>query len=185
MSGLPDEYCRSTNPERFLEFHKNVAALLDRLAREYEVVQTEAFKPLPMIRGSAHIRPPVTLTPQSGDAPAISVMFCEGPGLVLRVGDWAHELMPPCLCDACNPSPEREYEKFEQLVGDVVDGYFRETLTTPLFRSAKLTWRFGSGSRGHESGGTRTLRPEEAEAFQQTRSRRKKWQPWKRREVLR
>ena len=50
--------------------------------------------------------------------------------LVLGSGSsrWATDIFPSCGCDACHEMPDEEFERFTQLLSDVVAGRFRESL---------------------------------------------------------
>jgi hypothetical protein len=178
----PEAYSRVTNPERFLPLHTLALALLDRLTLEYDVIRTDAFTLMPNMTPFEQPHPPVTLTPIASEAAPIAIAFTTFPSLVVRYGKWLAMGFPVCGCDACAATAEREGERLQQLVGDVVAGRFREELRVPLFGRPELHWSFGDIARaGHLSEGGQNISRDEARMLHTGGPRRMLWRPWPRR----
>jgi hypothetical protein len=178
----PEAYSRVTNPERFLSLHTFALALLDRLVLEYEVLRTDAFTLTPNMTPFEQPHPPVTLTPIASGAAPVAIAFTTFPSLVVRYGKWSAMAFPDCGCDACAATAEREGERLEELVGDVVAGRFREKLHIPLFGSASVHWSFGDIARaGHLSEGGQNMSRDQARILNTGGPTRIHWQPWPRR----
>jgi Family of unknown function (DUF6226) len=178
----PEAYSRVTNPERFLSLHTFALALLDRLVLDYEVLNTDAFTLTPNMTPFEQPHPPVTLTPIASGAAPVAIAFTTFPSLVVRYGKWSAMAFPDCGCDACAATAEREGERLQQLVGDVVAGRFREKLHIPLFGSASVHWSFGDTARaGHLTEGGQNMSRDQARMLNAGGPRRIHWQPWPRR----
>jgi hypothetical protein len=175
----PEAYSRVANPERFLPLHTFALALLDRLAVEYDVIRSDAFRLMRYMTPFDQQLPPVTLTPIASGAAPIAIAFTTFPSLVVRYGKWSAMGFPACGCDACAETAEREGERLEQLVGDVVSGRFREELRIPLFGRPVIHWSFGDiASAGHLSEGGQNMSRDEARMLDTGGPRRMIWQPW-------
>ena len=175
----PEAYSRVTNPERFLPLHTFALALLDRLTMEYDVIRTDAFTLMPNMTPFKQARPPVTLTPVAAEAAPVAIAFTTFPSLLVRYGKWSAMALPSCGCDACAATAEREAEQFEQLLGDVVAGRFREELRIPFFGRARIHWSFGDITRaGHLSGGGESLSRDQARLLDTRGPKRILWQSW-------
>ena len=175
----PEAYSRVTNPERFLPLHTFALALLDRLTLEYDVIRTDAFTLMPNMTPFEQARPPVTLTPIASEAAPVAIAFTTFPSLAVRYGKWSAMALPNCGCDACAATAEREAEQFEQLLGDVVAGRFREELRIPLFGRAGVHWSFGDITRaGHLSEGGQGLSRDQARLLDTGGPKRILWQSW-------
>jgi hypothetical protein len=178
----PEAYSRVTNPERFLSLHTSALALLDRLILEYDVIRTDAFTFMPNMTPFDQARPPVTLTPTAPEAASVAIAFTTFPSLIVRYGKWSAMTFPNCGCDACAAAAEREEERLEELVGDVVAGRFREELHIPLFGSPGVRWSFGDIARaGHLSEGGHNMSRDQARILNTGGPRQIHWQPWPRR----
>jgi Family of unknown function (DUF6226) len=178
----PEAYSRVTNPERFLSLHTFALGLLDRLTLEYDVIRTEAFTLTPNMTPFEQPHPPVTLTPNASQAAPIAIAFTTFPSLVVHYGKWLAEGFPACGCDACAATAEREEERLEVLVGDVVAGRFREELRMPLFGRPAIHWSFGEIARaGHLSEGREYMSRDDARILHTGGPRRMLWRPWPRR----
>jgi len=175
----PEAYSRVTNPERFLPLHAFALALLDRLTLEYDVIRTDAFARMPDMTRFEQARLPVTLTPVASEAAPIAIAFTTFPSLVVRCGKWSAMGLPDCGCDACAATAEREAERLEQLLGDVVAGRFREELRIPLFGRAGVRWSFGDITRaGHLREGGQYLSRDQARLLDTGGPKRMLWQSW-------
>lgn len=175
----PEAYSRVTNPERFLPLHAFALALLDRLTLEYDVIRTDAFARMPNMTPFEQARLPVTLTPIGPEAAPVAIAFTTFPSLIVRCGKWSAMALPSCGCDACAATAEREAERFEQLLGDVVAGRFREELRIPLFGKAGVRWSFGDIARaGRLREGGRYSSRDQARLLYTGGPKRMVWQPW-------
>ena len=177
----PDAYSRVTSPERFLPLHTFALGLLDRLTLEYDVVRTEAFVLMPNMIPFEQARAPITLTPVATAAAPVAIAFSTFPSLAVRFGKWTAKGFPNCGCDACAETAVREGEELEQLVGDLVAGYFREEIHIPLFGRPNVHWSFGDMTLGHLGEGGEFLSRDQARALHTGGPKRMKWQPWPRR----
>ncbi len=179
-----EAYTRVTNPERFLPLHTLALVLVDQLTADYDVERTQAFALPPDMRPFEHARPPVTLTPLASEAAPIAIGFTSFPGLLVRCGRWFADSFPSCGCDACGADAAGEAERLESLLSPVVAGNFREKLSIPWFRDAKLRWALGDGNMraGYHGEGFRVVPRDQARALDSGGRRRVQWQPWPRRQ---
>lgn len=180
----PEAYSRVTNPERFLPLHGFALELVDQLRRDYEVTERSTFELIPgVMRPFEHALPPVTLTPTRADAAPIAIGFTRFPSLIVRCGRWFYSEFPGCGCDACDATAEGEIQRVDELVQDVVAGYFIEELRIPWLRSARVRWQHGPAMVGadYRAAGGRVLRAEDAEALRTAGIGLVEWRPWGRR----
>ena len=127
--GPPDDaYSRVTEPERFAPLHGWALEAVARLQTEYEVTLDEDGVTDADLERSPLSRPLMKLTPVQDSAAPITIAFTDFPGLGVRVGRWLTDRFPSCGCDACDEMPEDEFERFTELLSDVVAGRFRESL---------------------------------------------------------
>ena len=157
-SGEPPDnaYSRFTNPERFGTLHDWALEFVARLQTEYEVTLEEGEGLDAELERAPLSRPTLKLTPLRDDCAPVTIAFTAFPGLELRVGRWVREGFPSCGCDACDEMPEEEFERFKELVSDVVAGRFRESLHLQADGAGWSTRKFWSADDGHpRSGGSR------------------------------
>ena len=129
VEGSPDDaYSRVTEPERFRPLHDWALEALARLQTDYDVIRDESRGIDIELEGAPLSRPTSKVTPLEGSCAPITIAFTDSPGLSVRFGRWAHEWFPSCSCDACDEMPDKEFERFKQMLGDVVAGRFRESL---------------------------------------------------------
>ena len=125
---LDDAYTRFTNPERFCTLHDWALEAVARLRREYQVVLDEGEGMDDRLERAPLARPTKRLTPRHELRAPITIAFTAVPGLEVRAGRWFTDGFPPCHCDACDEQPEDEFERFTELLDDVVAGRFREAM---------------------------------------------------------
>ena len=171
---LPEAYTRVTNPERFRPLHDFALNLFERLAHEYDVVQSNEFELVPIImRPFDYARPPITLTPNAHDEAPISVAFTTFPSLVLRCGKFFNEPFPVCACDGCGRDADEEVDRLQHILDAVIAGEFLEEVELPLFGNAHLKYRLGriDGPHGLTSGGSGVSR-DDARKFRRANTMR-------------
>ena len=181
----PEAYSRVTNAERFRPVHGHALDVLARLQSAYDVTASATFDLLPgVMQPFEHARPPVTLTPAVPAAP-LSVAFTAFPSLLVRAGRWYGTSFPACGCDACDGGASDEVWRFDELVGHVVAGHFREEIRLPLLGEARLSYAFGPRAgidRAHAEGWG-VIPRDRARTLVGRGPRRIAWQPWPRRAV--
>ena len=175
---LDDPYTRFTEPERFLPLHDRALEAVARLHREYEVVREEGEGMDPRLERVPLARATVRLTPLRDDGAPITIAFTASPGVEVRAGRWFIDGFPSCHCDACDEQPEEEFERFTELLDDVVAGRFREAMRRQ---------RGGDGWSSHElwseesrsSGGSLVSRSQAARTLGGKTEITVEWQPWR------
>jgi Family of unknown function (DUF6226) len=141
----PEAYSRVTNPQRFAILHDVAAALLDRLASEFDVERrTGCGLDAELEGGSALARPSVVLVPRDHGAATIGVTFSAFPGLRVRFGQSCTAVFPACGCDACDETADSEIERLKSLFDDVTAGRFREAIWVPEAGAAWNEWELWS-----------------------------------------
>ncbi len=181
MEGPPEEaYSRVSEPERFLPMHDWALELVARLEQEYEVTREEGDGMEAELGELSLSRPTLRLTPLQNSCAPVTIALTDLPGLAVRVGRWGTDWFPSCGCDACDEMPGEEFERFDRLLGDVVAGRFRESLSLgPRGEgwSRMETWSV----RGFSSSG-RILPQEETVQILNGRERIVvQWLPWPKR----
>jgi hypothetical protein len=177
----PESYSRVTNFERFRPLHAFALDLIDRLTAEYDVVQSNSFALRFGMSAFDQARLPVTLTPPKPEAAPVTIAFTNFPSLVVCYGRWASDEFPSCGCDACAETADREEERLDGLIRDVVAGGFREETRIPLFFGhATLRYEFGEIGSRYRSGGS-FLSRDQARGLLAGGAPRVQWQPWERR----
>jgi len=130
MEGPPEEaYSRVTEPERFMPMQQWALELVARLEHEYEVTREEGESMDAQLGGLSLSRPTIKLTPLDDSCAPVTIALTNFPSLAVRVGRWGTDRFPSCGCDACDEMPDEEFERFEELLDDVVAGRFRESLS--------------------------------------------------------
>ena len=175
---LEDAYTRFTEPERFLPLHDWALEAMARLQRVYEVVREEGEGMDPRLERVPLARPTIRLAPLRDDGAPITIAFTASPGLEVRAGRWFTDGFPSCHCDACDEQPEEEFERFTELLDDVVAGRFREAMRRQ---------RGGDGWSSHElwseerrsSGGSLVSRSQAARTLGSETENTVEWQPWR------
>ena len=121
--GPPDEaYSRVTEPERFAPLHGWALEAVARLQTEYEATLNQDGVTDSELKRSPLSRPLIKFTPIQDSSAPITIAFTDFPGLGLRMGRWFTDYFPSCGCDACDEVPEDEFERFTELLSDVVAG---------------------------------------------------------------
>ncbi len=177
-----DAYSRVTAPERFGPLHGWALAAVARLQEDFEVTLYDGEVVDAELERVRLSRPTLKLTPLYDSYAPVTVAFTDFPGLGVRVGRWATDWFPSCGCDACDEVPEREFERFEGLLGDAVAGRFRESMGLRLIGDGWRTSEFWSDD--HRS--SRRSRVPRGEARQSLNGKREivlEWQPWPRRQA--
>lgn len=182
--GPPDDaYERVSEPERFRRLHRWALEAVAMLEAEYEVSKEEGAS-LGHHQGRAQLaRPTIKLTPLSDDAAPITIAFLDAPGLEVRLGRWETDVFPTCACDACDEMPEDQWDRFEQVVSDVVDGRFREALLLQPDGDVWRTAEMWSGFHRKSTGSTRVPRETALRELNGQERILLEWQPWSRKPV--
>ncbi len=175
---LDDAYTRFTNQERFLPLLDWALETVARLQREYGVVQEEGEGMDALLERVPPARPTVRLTPLRDDGAPITIAFTTSPGLEVRAGRWFTDGFPSCHCDACDEQPENEFERFEELLDDVVAGRFREAMRRQPGGDGWSSHEFWSGE-SRRSGGSLVSRSEASRTLGGETEIAVEWQPWR------
>ena len=166
-----EAYGRVTDAERFAVLHEWIAALLERLVEDYDVVRTDD------VGRDAHgdLAPTVTLTPARPDAATLRVTLTGVPGVAIRFGRWHDETYPHCGCDACDEQPDDLLDEMITTIEAVVMGGFSEELTSGSQRWLRTTVR----TLRRRGTSAELIEPAGYEAY--GAPGRHDWQPWPRR----
>ena len=122
-------------------------------------------------------RPTIRLTPLREDGAPITIAFTASPGLEVRAGRWFTDGFPSCHCDGCDEQPEDEFERFTELLDDVVAGRFREAMRRQPGGDGWSSREFWSGER-RRSGGSLVSRSEASRTLGGETEIAVEWQPW-------
>ena len=174
---LDDAYTRFTNQERFRPLHGWALEAVARLHREYEVVRDEGEGMDARLERAPLARPTIRLTPIQDTGAPITVAFPAVPGLEVRAGRWFTDVFPSCHCDACDEEPEEEFQRFSELLDDVVAGRFREAMRRQPEGTGWSSHEFRGGER-RSSGGSLVSRSEAAGTLGGETEIAVEWQPW-------
>ena len=156
MKPVDDAYTRFSNPERFGPLHEWALEAVAQLRRDHEVNVEEGRGMDPELERAPLSRATLKLTPFRDDCAPITIAFTASPGLEVRVGRWVTDVFSSCGCDACDEMPEEEFERFTEMVSDVVAGRFRESLSLLADGDGWSTREFWCADGGiHHSGGSR------------------------------
>lgn len=176
---LDDAYSRFTNPERFKPLHQWALETLARLQSEYDVTLEERIGLDDELERAPLSRPTIRMTPMQDSRAPVTIAFTDLPGLMVRVGWWATEVFPSCHCDACDEMPEEEFERFTELLDNVVAGRFRESMRLqpdgPGWSSREF-WNYD----GRSSGGSLVSRNKAARILGGKAETVVEWMPWQR-----
>jgi len=177
FEGPPAEaYSRVTNPERFAPLHPAALAQLQRLQDQFDVERVEDYEP---VRGLTQVdlaRPSVKLIPADSKAAPIFVAFTKFPSLILRCGLLVELGFPACGCEACDETAEGELQRLTDVIDDVVQGRFRESIRIPLWGEAELSWEFSSTT--HRMGGGVRIARSRARAVVKDHGTSVEWAAW-------
>lgn len=176
---LGDAYTSFTNQERFRPLHDWALETVARLRTEYEVTVEEGAGLDAGLERLPLSRPTLRLTPLQDSSAPITIAFTDSPGLEVRVGRWVTDGFPSCSCDACDEMAEEEFERFTELVSDVVAGRFRESLRLQpggAGWSAREFW-FDDGAR-RSSGGSRMSPVKASLILEGEKEISLEWTPW-------
>lgn len=127
----PDEsYSVTSSTERFQPLHTIADALLEHLARTYDV--TIEDDPAVASQDAAEISwaaRAVRVTPLSLDAAPLTIVWTVFPGILLHTGALHRFEYPVCGCDACDDDWTALADDLERTVLDVVAGRYEESIT--------------------------------------------------------
>lgn len=176
VTGPPDDsYSRVSTPQRFLPLQVVARQLIAHLAREYEV--EVATDPLFVsdFSNPAGVGEVVRLIPASPLAARLTFGFTSLPGVFLAAGAFHQFAFPSCGCDACDEDMDAQLDQLEETVFAVVDGDYREWVTSP---EVGFALRLRSGSRSG-SGAARDTDPERlAAGLSALPQAGVNWMPW-------
>ena len=170
-----DAYSRVTDPERFRPLHDWGLEAVARLQENYEVTRDEGEGMDTELEGSPLSRPTLKLAPLQDTCAPVTIAFNDFPGLAVRYGRWATEWFPTCGYDACDEMPDEEFERFTELLSDVVAGRFREALSGGDGWSRNEFW---SADHRIGGGGSRVPREEAAQILNGSEEVVLEWMPW-------
>lgn len=172
----PEAYERITNPERFEPLHHVALAHLQRLQQQFDVEWVEGFELDQELAQADLARPSVKLVPADSKATPIIVAFTSFPAVIMRCGLLLMLAFPECGCDACDATAEGELQRLNEVLDDVVEGRFRESIRIPLFGAAHHEWELKSST--HRRGGWVRLARSRARALVTGRRRTFEWVAW-------
>ena len=176
--GPPDDaYSRVTEPERFRPLHDWALEAVARLQANYEVTRDESEGMDAELERSPLSRPTLKLTPLHDSCAPITIAFNDFPGLAVRLGRWSTEWFPSCGCDACDEMPDEEFERFTELLSDVVAGRFRESLRLQPRGDGLCRNEFWSADH-RSAGGSRVPRDEALQILNGAEKIVLAWMPW-------
>ena len=179
--GPPDDaYSRVTEPERFRPLHDWALEAVARLQTNYAVTRDEGKGTDTELERAPLSRPILKVTPLQDSCAPITIAFTDFPGLGVRFGRWATDWFPSCGCDACDEMPDGEFERFTELLSDVVAGRFRESLQLQGrgdgWRSTEF-WSAGD-RRPRRAGKTRVSRDKASQILNGEAKIVLEWLPW-------
>ncbi|PPF30871.1 hypothetical protein C5C18_00830 [Rathayibacter tritici] len=125
-----DSYSVTSNTERFRPLHAIADALIEHLARTYDV--TIKDDPALASRDEAEISwaaRATRVTPRSVDAAPLTIVWTGFPGVLVHAGALHRFEYPVCGCDACDDDWTALAEDLERTVLDVVAGRYEESIT--------------------------------------------------------
>ena len=172
-----DAYSRVTEPERFRLLHDWALEVVARLQTEYEVTLVEGEGMDAELERAPLSRPTIKLTTLQDSCVPITIAFTDFPALVVRVGRWVTDYFPSCGCDACDEMPEEEFERFTELLSDVVAGRFRESMRLQPGGGGRSSMELWSDER-RSSGESRVPRVKAARILDGKAEIVLAWQPW-------
>ena len=162
MEPLGEAYSVITNPDRFRPLREWALETVARLRTEYEVALGEGSGMDPELERPSLSKPTLRLTSLRDSSAPIAVAFTDLPGLKVRVGRWVTDVFPSCACDACDEMPEEEFERFKELVGNVVAGRFQEYLRFQPGGGGWSSWESWFAHDGRSMGGGSWVPPARA-----------------------
>ena len=172
----PEAYSRITNPERFESLHHVALSHLQRLQDQFDVQRVEGYEFDQDLKQVDLARPSVKLIPTDSKAASIIVAFTTFPAVIMRCGLFLMLAFPACGCDACDETAEGEVQRLNEVLDDVVEGRFRESIRIPLFGEAKHEWELKSST--HRMGGGVRLARSHARALVSAGRRTFEWAAW-------
>ena len=181
--GPPDEaYSRVTEPERFRPLHDWTLETVERLETEYDVTFEEGKGIDVELERYSIVGPTIKLTPSQDSCARVTIAFTDFPGIAVRVGRWVIDRFPSCGCDACDEMPDEEFERFTELLDDVVAGRFRESMRLQPGEDGWSSREFWSDDELRSSGGSRVPRSKASRILNGKKEIVLEWQPWTRRQ---
>ena len=179
VEGPPDDaYSGVTEPERFRPLHDWAIEAVARLQTNYEATLDEGMGMDTELERFPLSRTTIKVTPLQGSCAPITIAFTDFPGLAVRYGRWDTEWFPSCGCDACDEMPEEEFERFTELLSDVVAGRFRESLYLRPEGDGWSTREFWSADHFRSSGGSRMPRVKASQILDGEKEIVLEWMPW-------
>jgi uncharacterized protein DUF6226 len=172
----PEAYSRITNPERFEPLHHVALTHLERLQQQFDVQRVEGYEldhDLPQVDLA---RLSVKLIPADSSAAPIAIAFTTFPAVIMRCGSLLVLPFPACGCDACDATAEGEIQRLNEVMDDVVEGRFRESIRIPLIGDAEHEWELKSST--HRMGGGTRLARSRARALVSGGRRTFEWAAW-------
>lgn len=181
----PEAYSRVTNPGRFQPLHPAALGVLERLQAQFDVERVEGFGLDEEMEKVDLARTSIKLTPVDRSAAPIVVVFTSFPGLMVRCGRWLVTPFPSCGCDACDETAEGQEQRLTELIDNVVNGRFRESIRIPFLGSARQEFALGPANPANPANpawGWSSIDRSRARALVGKGNRSFDWQPWPRRQ---
>ncbi len=172
----PEAYSRITNPERFEPLHHVALTHLHRLEEQFDVERVEGYELDQDLAQADLARASVKLIPADSKAAPILVAFTTFPAVIMRCGLFLMLAFPACGCDACDETAEGELHRLNEVLDDVVEGRFRESIRVPLWGDAEQEWELISST--HRMGGGLRLARSRARALVSAGRRTFEWAAW-------
>ena len=140
MESPPDEtYSVTTHPERFAPLAEVARGLIAYLEHAYDVTVTADLALAARVNHPrADAVAAVQIAPHGADAATLTFVSSAFPSVYLEAGVAFSEHFPPCGCDACDDSVEREARRLEEVVFGVVAGGLVESVRRETNRVAGL-----------------------------------------------
>ncbi|BAL85568.1 hypothetical protein AMIS_3480 [Actinoplanes missouriensis 431] len=138
----------ATPTDRFVALHDAADALLDDLTERYLVERRETKEPFGL--DDALVRT-VRLIPRSPSAAPLAIHFTN-PGLVVRLGRWWEESLPPCACATCDDDPRALEERLRVHIAALIEGGLWERVRRGVGGSWFETRLIGAGVTADREG---------------------------------
>lgn len=129
-SGSPPQgtYSVDTHPERFEPLHTVTEAVIDHLRVTFDVETSVAEVTADPVNPRIETLQSVRLVPADPRCAPLGFVFTAYPGIVVHAGLLHSFAYPPCGCDACDESWERQAAELEADVLAVVAGDYQESV---------------------------------------------------------
>jgi len=183
-----DSYSVETNTERFEGLHTVARALIEYLARVYDVeVSADPAHAAEVSMEAGEVVEAARLTPRDPLAAPLTFVFTSYPGVLVHAGALHDFPFPICGCDACDETAETEASRLEELVLSVAAGGYGERYPVGRKKWAEYALFAADGSGNRSGAGPHGATAAQlAAAEEQLKAVPDGWRPWplRRRENL-